>query len=270
MARPIATSAQQLIDSIATVNTRLFAQLLEQGRPEAELQSIRQAYELTAELYSAAYQADGRPFTAHVVSVASILALIGMPSNIVAAGLVHNVYGNGDFGDGRHSGVTPERRRRVREAVGDDVEDCVHRFRELRLTDDLAPLKARIGSLSERDRMIVAIEFADLLDKYADLSVLYFGDGRWVTRYVDANESDLLEIGYALNQPVLTDALRCSIARVRSHSVPDALRSPADRKYLYTVVPPSLTERPRLKWQRVVKRSAPWRLVRRVIRGPSA
>ncbi len=98
-----AVSAQGLIDSIAMVNTRLYGQLLAQGRSDDDLWAIRRAYDLTSVLYSGAYQADGRPFTAHVVSVASILALIGMPSTIVAAGLIHNVYGNGDFGDGRYS-----------------------------------------------------------------------------------------------------------------------------------------------------------------------
>jgi hypothetical protein len=262
-----AISPQLLIDSIATVNTRLYGQLLDQGRPDEELLVIRRAYDLTSALYSGAYQADGRRFTAHVVSVASILTLIGMPSNIVAAGLIHNVYGNGDFGDGRYSGATPRRRQRVRDVVGDDIEGCVHRFRELRLTGDLSVVKEQIGSMSGRDRMILAIELADFLDKYADLSVLYFGSGEWVTKFVDAHERELIDIGYALGQPVLADALGQAIARVRSRQLPAALRSGSDRKYLYTVVPASLIERPKLRWTRAIKQSPPWRFARRMIRG---
>ena len=270
MQRIAAISAQDLIDSIATVNTRLYGQLLAQGRSDEELWGIRRAYDLTSVLYSGAYQADGRPFTAHVVSVASTLALIGMPSTIVAAGLIHNVYGNGDFGDGLHSSATPQRRARVRDAVGDDIESCVHRFRQLRLTGDLQPMKAKIASLSERDRMILAIELADFLDKYADLSVLYFGDGDWVTTYVDAHERELIDIGVALGQPVLAEALSLAIARVRSCQVPPALRSSAERKYLGMIVPPSCVVRPRLRWTGAVKGSAPWRFARRMIRGAPA
>src|SRR5262249_13311492 len=102
--------AERLLDSLAMVNTRLYCQLLEQKRPEEELWAVRRAYDLTSVLYSGAYQADGRPFTAHVVSVASILALLGMPSDIVATGPIHNVYGNGNFGDGLYSGATRQRR----------------------------------------------------------------------------------------------------------------------------------------------------------------
>lgn len=262
-----AISAQGLIDSIATVNTRLYGQLLAQGRPDEDLWAIRRTYDLTSVLYSGAYQADGRPFTAHVVSVASILALIGMPSNIVAAGLIHNVYGNGDFGDGRYSGVTPQRRQRVRDAVGDDIESCVHRFGELRLTGDVQAVRAQIGSMSERDRMILAIELADLLDKYADLSVLYFGNGDWVTRFVDAHEHELIDIGYALGQPVLADALTHAIARVRSRQVPPALRSSPERRYMSTIVPLSCIVRPKLTWTKAIKQSVPWQFARRAIRG---
>lgn len=259
-------SVEGLLDSIATVNTQLYGQLLSQERPDDELWDIRRAYDLTSVLYSAAYQADGRPFTAHVVSVASILALIGMPSNIVAAGLIHNVYGNGDFGDGRHSGITIERRRRVRDAVGEDIERCVHRFSELRLVDDLQAVRQQMGALSDRDRMILAIELADILDKYADLSLLYFGSCDWVTCFVDAHEQELIDIGHELGQPVLADALKQAIARVRTSQVPTALRSTPERKYLYTLVPPSLMVRSTHTWTKAVKDSAPWQFARRVIR----
>jgi hypothetical protein len=265
-----AVSAQGLIDSIAMVNTRLYGQLLAQGRSDDDLWAIRRAYDLTSVLYSGAYQADGRPFTAHAVSVASILALIGMPSNIVAAALIHNVYGNGDFGDGRYSGVTPQRRQRVRDAVGDDIESCVHRFSELRLTGDLQVVKSRIGWMSERDRMILAIELADLLDKFVDLSVLYFGNADWVTQFVDAHEYELINIGYALGQPVLADALTHAIAQVRSRQVPAALRQSPERRYVSTIIPLSCIERPELTWTKAIKQSVPWRFARRVIRGTPA
>src|SRR5262249_7972314 len=42
-------------------------------------------------------------------------------------GILHNVYGTGDFGDGR-TGITKRRRERVRRAVGASVEEHVSRF----------------------------------------------------------------------------------------------------------------------------------------------
>lgn len=267
MLRYAPVSAQGLIDAIASVNTRLYAQLLGQGRAERELRDVRGAYELACEVYSGAYQADGRPFVAHVVSVASIVALLGMPSDIVAAALLHNVYGNADFGDGLWSCATDERRRRVRRAVGVRIEACVHRFSELRLANNVSAIKARLPQLDPHDRMLLAIELADALDKYADLSVLFFGDGAWVTRFVDANEQDLMDIGYAIEQPMLAGALQLAIARVRASSIPHSVRSAPDRKYLYTIVAPSQIIRPRLKWASVIKQSWPWQLARRMVRG---
>lgn len=114
--------AQWLLASIARTNLQLYNQLYDQNRPNAELALIRRAYDLAAQLYSASFQADGKPFVIHVVSVASTLALLGLPSEVVAAALLHNVYNNGDFGDGRRRNADPHRRRRVAAAVDERVE----------------------------------------------------------------------------------------------------------------------------------------------------
>jgi guanosine-3',5'-bis(diphosphate) 3'-pyrophosphohydrolase len=268
MYAPLVHTPTALIDSIATVNTQLYGQLVRQPRPDAELWQVRRAYDLAVSLYAAIHQADGRPFSAHVVSAASVLTLLGASTTLVATALIHNVYGNADFGDGLHAAATPARREHVRHAVGAEIEAWVYRFRELRLTDDVASVKRNLGALDARDRQLLLLELADLMDKYADLSVLYFGDGRWVTDFVDANESHLIEIGHALGQPVLAEALRIAFATVRASRVPDAFRAPADRKYLYTIVPGScrvVTPTPTL--ERRIKNSAPWRFARRLVRG---
>ncbi len=266
MYHPLATTASTILASIAAVNTRLYGQLIAQGRMQHELADIRRAYELTCTLYAGAFQADGRPFVAHTVSVASILAIVGLPSNIVAAGLLHNVYGNGDFGDGRFACATPSRRLRVRNAVGSEIESCVHRFSELRLVHRLPTIKANVATMSDRDRMILSIDLADILEKYADLGVLYFGDSRWVTRFVDAHEPDLVSLAHQVDQPVLAEALSLAISRVRSGHVPPELVSSPEHAYLYTIVPPSCMERPRLTWTRALKQTALWQFARRVVR----
>jgi hypothetical protein len=270
MYAPLVDTPTALIDSIGTVNIQLYGQLVRQRRPEAELWQVRRAYDLAVSLYAASYQADGRPFSAHVVSVASVLTLLGASTTLVATALVHNVYSNADFGDGLYAVVTPERRQRVRDAVGEEIEAWVYRFRELRLSDDVAAAKARLGGMDARDRQLMLLELADLMDKYADLGVLYFGDGAWVTDFVDANEIHLVEIGHALGQPVLAEALRIAFATARASRVPDAFRAPAHRKYLYTIVPGSCrVVMPPPTLGRRIKGSAPWRLARRLVRGAS-
>jgi hypothetical protein len=156
----------------------------------------------------------------------------------------------------------------MREAIGAEVEARVHRFRELHLTDDVAAVKANLGTMPASDRELLLLELDDLMDKYADLSVLYLCDGAWITGFVDANEAHLVDIGHALGQPVPAEALRSAFATVRASRVPEAFRTPAGRQYLYTIVPGScrvVMPRPTLKQH--LKHSAPWQLARRLVRG---
>src|SRR3981081_2289472 len=113
---------------IAQTNVQLYNQLRDAGLPLDDLVLVHRAYELLTTLYPGHYQADGKPFVAHGVGVTSILAWLDQPAEILAVGLLHNIYGNADFGDGRASGTTRFRRSLVREAVGERVEDLLVRF----------------------------------------------------------------------------------------------------------------------------------------------
>ena len=118
---------------VAQTNLQLYNQMRKAGRDGQEFAAVRAAYDLACLLYSGYYQADGKPFVAHSVGVASILCHLGLPAPVIAFALVHNVYGNGDFGDGLMHRATPARRKLVRETVGDTVEALVFRFGEFRI-----------------------------------------------------------------------------------------------------------------------------------------
>lgn len=89
-----------MMEPIAQTNLQLYNQLRREGRPAGDLALIRRCYERSVELYSGAFQGDGKPFVAHTVGVASIMGQLGVPSVVVGAACIHNVYGNGNFGDG--------------------------------------------------------------------------------------------------------------------------------------------------------------------------
>lgn len=267
MYRALVQSAPDLLGSIAGVNTRLYRQLLDQQRPDVELALIRRAYDLAAALYSASYQANGRPMTAHVVSVASALTLIGMPSHIVAGALVHNVYVNGDFGDGLHRATTPARRRRVIQAVGSEVEGLIERFSQWRLTDRLPLTADDIAAMSQLDRMILTIDLADVLDKYVDMNLLYAQDSEWISDFVDAHEAALIQLAHRLDQPVLAHAMALAFEQVRSNPIPDTLVSKPGSRYARQIVPSSWVVRPSIRWTQRIKGTRPWRFARRLIRG---
>ena len=73
---------------VAQTNVQLYNQLREKGLQLDDLVLVHRAYEFLTTLYPGYFQADGKPFVAHGVGVASILAEIDQPAQIVAVGLV--------------------------------------------------------------------------------------------------------------------------------------------------------------------------------------
>jgi len=232
---------------VAQPNIQLYNQLRRQGLTPDDLVLVRRSYELAAALYSGYYQGDGKPFVAHGVGVASILADLGQPVEIVALGLIHAVYGNGDFGDGRDGGVTSSRRRRVREAVGPQLEELVHRFTERRLDpDSIAEIRRTLPELSDTDRRLQLVAVADHLEKYVDLGVLYFGDNEDIVSWTESIGDELVGIAEELGEARLARMVRAAFAEAAAEerNVPAQLRPPDGLRHLNLVVPASC--RPRL------------------------
>lgn len=230
---------------IAQTNLQLYNQLLGQDRGRDELLLIRKAYDLSCLLYSGYYQADGKPFVAHTVGVASILAHLGLPSPVVAFALVHNVYANGDFGDGLQHRAAPARREKVRAALGAEVETMVHAFRSFRITPQtIDRFEAGLDSCGAFERNLLLTDLADHLEKYVDRGVLYFGDGDWVTSEVALLGARLTAMAGRLGQPELGRMLQDAFDAVAGMDrAPEILR-PAKRKYL--ALTPPLSLKPRL------------------------
>ena len=100
------------MERIAQTNLQLYNQLRLEGRSPDDLALIRRCYELSVALYTGAFQGDGKPFVAHTTGVASIMGQLGVSSVVVGAACIHNVYGNGNFGDGRSEVASPRAKTR--------------------------------------------------------------------------------------------------------------------------------------------------------------
>ena len=212
------------MERIAQTNLQLYNQLRLEGRSPDDLALIRRCYELSVELYTGRFQGDGKPFVAHTTGVASIMGQLGVSSIVVGAACIHNVYGNGDFGDGLSETVTPERRRVVRNAVGDEVEACMYRFRSFRLNSDtIGDIASQLDQLDGRDRDLVAMDLADHLEKFVDYGVLYFGDGTWITDFVEKHREALTEIANRIGHPQLAIARADAFDETARQSVPPEL-----------------------------------------------
>jgi (p)ppGpp synthase/HD superfamily hydrolase len=225
---------------IAQTNIQLYNQLRDRGLALDDLLLVHRGYEFLITLYPGYYQADGKPFVAHGVGVASIVAALDQPAELVVVGLLHNVYGNGDFGDGRDSGITDFRRDLVREAVGTRVETLIARFGDLRVRPgNVEQIRRGLAQLDETERRLVVVDLADYLEKYADLGLLYFGDGDEILETTERIGGELIEIARELGEPLLAEMLSTQFAEVadRAAEVPVELRASDGRRHL-TLVPP--------------------------------
>lgn len=71
------------------------------GQPQRQAYSIVEISLVRASsLFTGRFQYSGKPFIAHKGGTASVLGSLRLPAPLVAAGLLHNVYRQGDFGDG--------------------------------------------------------------------------------------------------------------------------------------------------------------------------
>jgi len=158
---------------IARTVAHLFRQLRAQDRPLAELELIRRAYDVGTPMHSGRFEVDGTPFHVHGLGVASLAAQAGAPSAVVAAGVLHNAYNTGDWGDGRGSGAHPARRERLRREVGPEVEAILTGLKDSRSAHLLSSAMESDADVGEPERWYVLLDLCDFLDKWDDGRIAY-------------------------------------------------------------------------------------------------
>src|SRR5262249_51571195 len=162
--------------SYAQTYPQLFNQLRRLDYSKNDLSFIRDAYEVAMVLFSGRFQPSGRVFMAHVIGTASILAWLRLSPQVIAAGLVHNAYTRGDFGDGRHGPAT-KRRKYIRQILGTEVEEYLARFPSMWWYSPKIQLACRDPrTLDALDRNVLLICIADELEHLCNLELLYYSD----------------------------------------------------------------------------------------------
>src|SRR5258706_4092422 len=81
-------------------NLQLYRHLAEVGYAAADIASAGRAYELALELFPGTYRGSGKPFLAHLVGTAGIVAALRARPALIATGLLHAAYAHGEVGDG--------------------------------------------------------------------------------------------------------------------------------------------------------------------------
>jgi (p)ppGpp synthase/HD superfamily hydrolase len=227
----------------AQTNLQLYDQLRRAGGLDADLALVRRGYDLAMHLCPASFRGSGKPLLAHLVGTASILAAVGQPARVVTAGLLHAVYVFGDFGDASR-GATDQRRARVREAVGRDVEDLIARYTHFDWNSKTIPvIRDRVASLPPIEREVLIIRLANELEDHLDYGVLYCGNGEQRRAYIRSPLNQSVDMARVLGETKLAETLDQAFNETLAEELPLTLRNPHD----FTFVQPPLSHRPRLK-----------------------
>ncbi len=227
--------------SYAQTNMQLFNQLRRDGYSNGDLGLVRDAYELAMVLFTGRFQPSGKSFMSHVVGTASILASVQSSAPVVAAGLLHNVYEQGDFGNGR-SGVSITKRQEIRRLLNPEVEEYVSRFPDLHWKSRRVQLaRANPDQLASVDRNVLLMRLADYLEHFLDLDVLYYGEA--VRRYYMKNSSLVLEIAERLGLTALAMELKQAIREVQFAELPVELSVQGIKDSSFVIAPVSCCRR---------------------------
>jgi hypothetical protein len=232
----------------AQTNLQLYNQLRQAEYAESDLAVVRRAYELSMRLFTGQFRSTGKPFLAHLVGTASVLAAFGARPAVTTAGLLHAAYASGDFGGGTKL-VTTERRQVLREAAGDEVENLVERFTHFPWScDSITQLRGRLDGLSPTEVDLVFMRLANTLEDYLDLGMSYSRKAQ------NANQADhylelTTQIADALGFAQQAAALESAFKEHRGEVVPPALRR--EDRSSFTLAPLSYGRRPRVVIQRL-------------------
>jgi len=221
-----ASQAPGLETTYAQTNLQLFNQLQQEDYSNADLKLVHTAYALAMRLYGGYFIGSVRTQIAHVVGTASILGSLHASTAVVAAGLIHNVYQNGDFGDGQRRGSNA-RREQIRQALGEEVETYVYRFPSLRLASPtISHHSSSFEMLDQIDCNVLLIILAERLEHRLNLE------------YLTQNDQPKVEIAEKLGFPALAAGLRRPLAEDLGR-----FANPTGQKRGYVIAPRSYRQR---------------------------
>lgn len=152
--------------TLPQTNLQLYQEMIQHGASASELESVRNAYNISRLLFGDCFRPSHKPFVCHLVGTAGALAMWQQPVPMVVAGMLHSVYLFGRFGDGDR-GPTPRRRQWLIQQVGNEAEDLVWRYSSQRWN---RPIQEMLELCVDDEGFgeILTLKFADTLDELSD------------------------------------------------------------------------------------------------------
>jgi len=257
---PDQTEADLALDDRSQTNLQLLNRLRGAGYPDSDVTRIKKAYDFVSRYFAGWFRASGKPFVAHLVGTAGILAAVRARTPVVAAGLSHSVYALGDLPAGS-PGMSGTAREEVRGALGVEAEDLLARYEALEWNARTLPtLRGRLPGLALADREVVLIRLANELDDHLDLGVMYCANAEERRHAIRSGLRHAVEIARDLGFPSLAASLDRAFEATLSAQLPSALRTdhPASFSMLATSRRPRRGARLRRIAAGVKRRGAAW------------
>jgi GTP diphosphokinase / guanosine-3',5'-bis(diphosphate) 3'-diphosphatase len=156
---------------------RIIGIFLEEKRPESEIELVGKAFDFADRVHAGFKRISGAPYIVHPVAVATRLAEMGLPTNMVAAALLHDTIEDSD--------QPPEvTRRQLRENFDPDIVELVENVTKLdfknpvTVQNRLFGIERYVENLRKmfiafaHDVRAIIIKFADRVENLRDLEVL--------------------------------------------------------------------------------------------------
>jgi len=234
---------------------QLYEQLRRDGYSDDAVCDVARGLQLAVRLFGCRYQYTNVPFMVHVIGTASVLSALRAPSDLVVAGLIHNAYGNGDFGDAS-SGAAKWKRRQVRDVLGPEVEAHVFEFWEsLRWPPErIDEIAEDVGAIDVQTKAVALIRLADLVEHYRDLGMIYGGRRSRAEEFITRLGDSWVRLAGALGGPSFANELRRLFAETRSADVPEELCDLTGRAGSFVRIPRSQALRSSVKLRRTAAR----------------
>ena len=226
----------------AQTNIQLYKQLGDLGYTHADIVLVHRGYGLAMQLFTGLFRGSGRPFLAHLIGTASVLAVARAPIEVVTAGLLHSAYSHGEFGN-YWRGPAVAKRRRMREAVGEEVEALVFGYTRLPWTvETIGALAGRAAAWTPEERQVLLVRLANEVDDHQDLGLLYVAGAERRRAFIGTALNQCVGMAEQLDHPALALELARVLHETLTATVPSTLRGATDDSFL--LAPASHTWRP--------------------------
>ncbi len=209
----------------AQTNVQLYRQCMDLGYSENDLALLRNAYEHAQRWFGDLYRVCGKPFLAHLVGTASLLASQGAPVTLVVAGLLHSLYEFSSLGPD----ITSEKRRHVASAISNDVEQWLYNYARFDWNNaDIAALERDVDLMPLPLAKLLLLRIANELEEYQDQCIQFSAKPTATAHWLPL----FTRIAACLGVPGLASQLSDTYQFSSAFVPPEVLRSPQRGSYV--------------------------------------